>query len=328
VPTQFTIAIPTHDRRETALLAARSALGQTRPPEQVLVLCDGCGDGTAEALRALGSSRLEALELPKAPGYGYEHRNRSLELARGEAILWLADDDLLTPDHLERIGELWDTGRFDLVQSHGVVVHPDDTLEWFGSDWSLPVNRARLASFNSNPMSSVSLRVDVARAVGGWDVGVQRAADWDLWQRALAASARSARSPEPTVLHFRASGREQAWPVRVRQNAAWLAQLEDPQRVLELRIRLRRAGAQGEADTQQHASKMEQHAATLQQALDATRQELLAAQEHAAQLGAHCAAAESEAAQVAATLRRIYDGGWWRLRRRVLPLMRLVGRGG
>lgn len=321
MPTQFTIAIPTHDRRETALLAARSALAQTRPPEQVLVLCDGCGDGTAEALRALGSSRLEALELPKAPGYGYEHRNRSLELARGEAILWLADDDLLTPDHLERIGELWDTGRFDLVQSHGVVVHPDDTLEWFGSDWSLPVNRARLASFNSNPMSSVSLRVDVARAVGGWDVGVQRAADWDLWQRALTASARSARSPEPTVLHFRASGREQAWPVRVRQNAAWFAQLEDPQRVLELRIRLRRAGAQGEADTQQHA-------ATLQQALDATRQELLAAQERAAQLGAHCAAAESEAAQVAATLTRIYDGGWWRLRRRVLPLMRLVGRGG
>ncbi len=321
MPTQFTIAIPTHDRRETALLAARSALGQTRPPEQVLVLCDGCGDGTAEALRALGSSRLEALELPKAPGYGYVHRNRALELARGEAILWLADDDLLTPDHLERIGELWDTGRFDLVQSHGVVVHPDDMLEWFGSDWSLPVNRAQLADFNSNPMSSVSLRVDVARAVGGWDVGVRRAADWDLWQRALAAGARTARSLEPTVLHFRASGRDQAWPGRVRQNAAWLAQLEDPLRVLELRIRLRRAGAQREADTLQHA-------ATLQQALDATRRELLAAQEHAAQLGPLCAAAEWEAANATATLTRIYDGGWWRLRQRVLPLMRLIGRGG
>jgi glycosyltransferase involved in cell wall biosynthesis len=212
VLTRFTIAIPTHDRRETVLLAARSALAQTRAPEQLLVLCDGCSDGTAEALHGLSDPRIETLELPKAAGYGYAHRNRSLELARGEAILWLSDDDLLAPDHLERIGELWDTGRFDLVQSHGVLVLPDDTLGWLGADWSLPFHRERLATFNTNPMTSVSLRVDMARAVGGWDASLPRAADWDLWQRALAAGARSALSPEPSVLHFRAVGREQAWP--------------------------------------------------------------------------------------------------------------------
>ena len=328
MPTQFTIAIPTYNRRETAVLAARSALAQTRPPDQVLVICDGCVDGTADALRGLASSRLETLELPKASGYGYEHRNRSLELARGQAILWLADDDLLMSDHLERIGELWDTGRFDLVQSHGVVVHPDDGVEWFGSDWSLPVNRARLAISNSNPMSSVSVRVDAARAAGGWDAGLTRAADWDLWQRALDAGARSACSPEPTVLHFRAREREQSWPERVRQNAAWFDRLADPERALELRIRLRRTGAERQADTEQHARTMDHHAATLQHALDEARHEFLAAHEHAIQQGAQRAAAEAEAARLAATLTRIYAGGWWRLRRRVLPLMRLTGRGG
>jgi hypothetical protein len=40
------------------------------------------------------------------------------------------------------------------------------------------------------------------------------------------------------------------------------------------------------------------------------------------------AAARAEAKQLATTIARIYDGGWWRLRRRVLPLMRLLGRGG
>jgi glycosyltransferase involved in cell wall biosynthesis len=119
VATRFTIAIPTHNRRETVLLAARSALAQTRPPEQIIVLCDGCDDGTGEAVRSLGSPLTDAIELPKAPGYAYGHRNRSLELARGEVILWLADDDLLLPDHLERIGAQWDCGRFDLVQSDG-----------------------------------------------------------------------------------------------------------------------------------------------------------------------------------------------------------------
>jgi glycosyltransferase involved in cell wall biosynthesis len=107
VASRFTIAIPTHNRRETLLLAVRSALMQTRPPEQVIVLCDGCTDGSADAVRELGDKRVEAIGLAKLPGYAYAHRNRSLELARGEAIIWLGDDDLLLPDHLERVGEHW-----------------------------------------------------------------------------------------------------------------------------------------------------------------------------------------------------------------------------
>lgn len=247
MPVRFTIAIPTHDRRETVVLAARSALAQARAPEQVLVLCDGCSDGTADALRGLGDARVEPVELPKATGYGYEHRNRSLELARGDVISWLGDDDLLLPDHLERIGELWDTGRYGLVQSHGVVVHPDGELEPFGGDWSVPEDREDLARFNPNPMSSVSLRVDVARSVGGWDASLPRRADWELWRRVLAANTASAASPEPTVLHFRATGRVQAWPDRVRQNEACLARIGDPDQLTALRIAMRRARAQRDA---------------------------------------------------------------------------------
>jgi glycosyltransferase involved in cell wall biosynthesis len=321
VPTQFTIAIPTHDRRETVLLAARSALEQTRSPQQVLVLCDGCTDGTADALRGLGSSCLEALELPKASGYGYEHRNRSLEVAIGEAILWLGDDDLLMPDHLERIGELWDTGGFDLVQSNGVAVAPDDTLEWFAPDWSLPVNRVRLARGNTNPMSSVSLRVDLASAIGGWNAELPRAADWDLWQRALAAGARSARSPEPTVLHFHASDRDQAWPLRVRQNEAWLDRLGDPDRLSELRIALRLVEAERASRIEQYAAEVEQYANDLRHTLDAARLETLEVREHAARIDAQRAGAE-------ATLARIYTGGWWRLRSKLLPLLKRLGHEG
>ena len=109
--TNFAVAIPTHDRRETVLLAALSALRQTRPPEQVIVLCDGCTDGTAEAIRGLDDPSVTALELPKTAGYAYGHRNRALELASTNAILWLGDDDLMLPDHLERLGELWDEGQ-------------------------------------------------------------------------------------------------------------------------------------------------------------------------------------------------------------------------
>jgi glycosyltransferase involved in cell wall biosynthesis len=334
MPTTFTIAIPTHNRRETVLLAAHSALAQTRPPDQLLVLCDGCTDGTADALRGLGCTRLQALELPKGPGYAYEHRNRALELALGEAIIWLADDDLLTPDHLEHIGKLWDTGRFDLVQSDGVVIHPDDSLAWFGSDWSLAANRPRVPTSNSNPMASISVRVALARAVGGWDATRERSADWDLWRRALAAEARVARSPEPTVLHFRATGRDQAWPLRVRQNAAWLAQLQQPECLLDLRIRFYRADAerqlalrQGLQTFEERADHLEQRGAALDQDVSRLRTELAEVRRHSAALSVRLVAAEAESARLARVLRQIYDGGWWRLRNRLLPLLRLLGRG-
>lgn len=128
----FAIAIPTHNRRDTVLLAARSALGQTRPLDQLLVLCDGCSVGTPEALRGLGAAQLKAIESPKGIGYAYK-RQPIPGTSRGRGS-HLADDDLLMPDHLERIGELWNTGRYDLVQCHGVVVQPDDRLEAFGAD--------------------------------------------------------------------------------------------------------------------------------------------------------------------------------------------------
>src|SRR6266542_4746043 len=111
----FTVVVPTHNRRETALLAVDSALAQTRPPVQVIVVADGCTDGTVAAVRELGDSRIDVLDLPKGPDYGYDHRNRALECARGDVVAWLGDDDLYLPDHLERVGQLFDSGGVDLV---------------------------------------------------------------------------------------------------------------------------------------------------------------------------------------------------------------------
>jgi glycosyltransferase involved in cell wall biosynthesis len=236
-PTTFTVAIPTHNRRETAVLAALSALRQTRPPQDVIVLCDGCTDGTAEAIRRLGDPRLEAIELPKAPGYAYGHRNVALERAQGTAITWLGDDDLLLPDHLERIGGRWDKGGVDLVTAPAAVLEPDDRMRWVGEDWSVPWSRQMLFERNSNVMASVSIGVRLARDAGGWDASVPRGGDWDLWKRAIAAGARAGAIGEITILNFRATKRVQAWPDRVRQNTSWLERIGDPGELAALRRR-------------------------------------------------------------------------------------------
>jgi glycosyltransferase involved in cell wall biosynthesis len=253
----FTVAIPTHDRRETAVLAALSALRQTRPPEQVLVLCDGCTDGTADAIRAIGDERALAVELPKGPGYAYSHRNVALELATATVVLWLGDDDLLLPDHLEQLGRYWDLGALDVVTTPAVQVEPDDALHWVGADWSVPWHRAWMERGNTNVMASVSVRAELARAVGGWSDAVDRRGDWDLWKRVLAAGARAADTAAPTVLHFRGTERVQAWSDRVAQNTRWLERISDPDQLAVVQRDLLRARAEREARIMERLERVE-----------------------------------------------------------------------
>jgi glycosyltransferase involved in cell wall biosynthesis len=252
MPARFTIAIPTHDRRDTVILALRSALAQTRTVERVLVLCDGCTDGTAAAVAGLGDARATAVELPKGAGYAYGHRNLVLEDAHADdVVLWLADDDLLLPDHLDRLGEVWDADpSLVMVTAPATIVHEDDTLEWLARDWAVPaVRTALLERENHCPMAAVSVRPQAARAAGGWDAGVTRQGDRDLWVRILADDrARVRMTYEPTVLHFRATGRDQPWADRVAQNTAWLARLQDPRERSAVQDAMRAARAAKEGD--------------------------------------------------------------------------------
>lgn len=299
--TSFTVAIPTHNRRETVVLAALSAVRQSRKPKEVLVLCDGCTDGTSDAIAALKHPRIRAIDLPKGPGYAYAHRNVAVEEGRGDVVTWLADDDLYLPDHFKRIGRLWDSGSFDLVAAPAVIVHEDNRLEWIGRDWRIPEHRRVLfEETNTNVMASVSVRRELVADVGGWDGSFERAADWDLWKRVLSHGARPAMTHEATVLHFRATTRRQAWSLRVRQNEAWFASLSDAARQAELRdeLRVARSAFEGAFSAREHhvTTQFERtHAITVEQ------------EERIAGLAADLTAAQQEGALASVRIRELTD---------------------
>lgn len=347
-PVTFTVAIPTHDRRDTVVLAAQSAIRQTRPPEEVLVLCDGCTDGTAEAIAALGDPRIRAVELPKGPGYAYGHRDHAVRDGTGDVVTWLADDDLFLPDHLERIGAIWDAGGADLVLAPAVIVHEDDRLEWIGRDWRVAGHRRTvLTETNTSVMASVSVRRGLVAEVGGWDAELQRAADWDLWKRVLEHGARPGWHDEPTVLHFRATGRRQAWSLRVAQNRRWAARLDDPAELAEIRAAAHRARSEWEGaltdelrEVRAIAQRAADEAARASEAASAQHARAEQAEAQVAQAQARAEAAEALVAELRASqaadrarladaerdraiLQAIYRGGWWRMRGR---LYRAIGR--
>jgi len=305
VATTFSVAIPTHDRRELVTLAVQSALAQTRAPLEVIVLADGCTDGTAQALHALGDARVRVVELPKGPGYAYAHRNLALREARGDVVSWLGDDDLYLRDHLAVIGELWDAGEVDLVQACAVLVDEAGAFAAMGSDWGIERFRAEaLRGHNRTPMAAVSHRPAPALAAGGWDGAQERRGDIHLWRRMLEAGARTRMSATPTVLHPRGSGREQTPEQRLEQSRALAAALGEPGVAARIRAQAARAA---------------------QRELAARELELEEAAAERERIAAELDAVYGETARQRELLASIYAGGWWRLRDRLLALP-LIGR--
>jgi glycosyltransferase involved in cell wall biosynthesis len=306
MPWEFTVGIPTHNRRETVLLAVESALEQTRPPARVCVIADGCTDGTQAALAELGDARIELIDLPKAPGYGYAHRNAVLERARGQAVAWLADDDLWLPDHLERAGELLDAGA-EIVNSMACMVGADGALVPCGAHWRAPIEPASLAGDeNRSPSSAISHLADVALAAGGWSGQVEGGGDWDLWKRIVQSGARSEMVPAPTVLFFCANERGQRWEDRVTQNASYLSRIRDPAELGSLRAELAYGWAAG--------GRAE---------LMATRDQVAALTAERDEIRADRDRVVADRERVAAERDAILGSAWWRLRERLEPVLRL-----
>jgi glycosyltransferase involved in cell wall biosynthesis len=251
-------AISTHNRRETALLALRSALAQTHPPVQVFMVCDGCTDGTAEAARAVDDPRVVVLDKPKAPGAGWLNRNDVLEQADAEVVAWLADDDLWLPDHLERVVPLYESGAADLVQSSCVLVEADDSMEGHGLDWSVARFRkgALETGRHETPSSAVSHTIELGKRAGGWRT-VDKYGDKDFWHRMLRAGARTSMLTEPTVLFLRSWERHQPYEDRVRQNSAFLERIRDPARLPLLRAEMARAVHERQAAVDEQIERLE-----------------------------------------------------------------------
>ena len=79
--------------------AVESALRQTHPPSEVLVVDDGSADNTASILEAFGQ-RVTLLSRPHGGAAGA--KNAALEVARGPYVAFLDADDVWVRDKLAR----------------------------------------------------------------------------------------------------------------------------------------------------------------------------------------------------------------------------------
>jgi glycosyltransferase involved in cell wall biosynthesis len=94
------ILIPAFNAAPWIADTLRSALGQTWPSVEIIVVDDGSSDDTLSIARSFSSERLRVITQPNRGASAA--RNHALRLARGGYIQFLDADDLLAPDKVER----------------------------------------------------------------------------------------------------------------------------------------------------------------------------------------------------------------------------------
>lgn len=114
-PPLVSVVIATYNRADLLLSRAiRSALEQDYPRVEVVVVGDRCTDDTEARIRALGDHRVRFENLavrgpyPSNPEHlhkvaGVGPINRAIELARGEWVAHLDDDEEFTRDHVSAL---------------------------------------------------------------------------------------------------------------------------------------------------------------------------------------------------------------------------------
>ena len=92
--------IPTCNRPNLVVRAVKTALSQTYPNMEVIVVVDGPDDSTSQALGAIADPRIQIITLPQRLG-GSGARNAGVQAAKGEWIAFLDDDDEWMPSKIE-----------------------------------------------------------------------------------------------------------------------------------------------------------------------------------------------------------------------------------
>ena len=130
------ILIPAHNAQAWIGDAVKSALEQTWPKKEIIIVDDGSTDGTLMTARRFESKALKVLTQPRQGASAA--RNRALSVAQGDYIQWLDADDLLAPDKIsEQLKKTDVSGESRILQS---------------SAWGTFYFRSRKARFVPTPL--------------------------------------------------------------------------------------------------------------------------------------------------------------------------------
>jgi glycosyltransferase involved in cell wall biosynthesis len=201
------ILIPAYNAEEWLADTLRSAIGQTWPRKEIVVVEDGSTDGTLTVARRFASREVSVIRQENQGAAAA--RNRALQLCQGDYIQWLDADDLLSADKVARQIEALgadDTERTLLSCGWGSFMYRPrravfmPTALWCDlspTEWLIRKMGQNLHMQTATWLVSRRL----TEAAGPWDIRLLGDDDGEYFSRVLLASERVRFVPEGRVFY-------------------------------------------------------------------------------------------------------------------------------
>ncbi|WP_282033639.1 glycosyltransferase family 2 protein [Metabacillus indicus] len=217
---RISIVIVTYNRLYALADLLESIAGQTRMPEEIIIVNDG-GESVDSLKEFYHELPIKVVDLRENCGHVHA-RNAGIEAAFGDAIMLSDDDDYFTPGHIERMaGELSDGAH--LVYSDVEIVTFEEE-----NHVRLPVSRRLFAyTYDKDEMRRFSTYVpsgslylkSIHREIGYFDPEVHNYWDWDFFLRVSEAFSVK-RVPVASVIYaFSAGGSHQSFSLNEKRQS-------------------------------------------------------------------------------------------------------------
>ena len=216
----MTVVIAAYNRSHVLRFALASALRQSYRDLEILVIGDACTDDSQQVVESFADPRVRWINRTHNSGSQAGPNQSGLEVAQGELVAYLGQDDLWREDHVALlVGHQRATGA-ELVSSVCERVWPG----------RLGARRFDSGPFQGHiPPSALMHDRDAGRAAGGWiDHRLTvRPPDADFVGRLLESGARHSRVRALSVVKFASGLRPDSYRDRSSdEQARWAARLD------------------------------------------------------------------------------------------------------
>lgn len=180
------VIIPTYNGGKHLLSAVNSVLEQTHTPLEILVVDDGSQEDIPQTLSSVSQKITYIRQNNAGPGAA---RNKGIELARGEFIALLDDDDLWHPMKIEhQLDCISNNPECALVYSIPLFIDETDTVIAYLPPLKCPSGYAYNELVKSNYVytpSATLIKKTVFSSVGMFDESKEciSCEDYDMWIR-------------------------------------------------------------------------------------------------------------------------------------------------
>lgn len=191
------VVIPSYNHEKYIEQALASVFCQDYPSMQVIVIDDGSTDGSAELLKKLQNRWDFELIVQENQGL-VTTLNASLKLVKGKYLCALASDDIwLSHDRLKcQVHFMENNSDHAMVCGHHIPINQQGETFVGQHKFSEALDISLNAELRGNLVfaSTVMLKTDSVRQIGGWDPDIWME-DYALWLKLLVAGWKAKRLP-------------------------------------------------------------------------------------------------------------------------------------